>query len=63
MNIHETLKANPIINNDFDYKRAKIELSRISKIIASGCCASTEKAQMFSGSISEFEKRTMNPIF
>ena len=63
MNIHETLKANPVINNDFDYKRAKIELSRLSKIIDSGCCASMGKAQMLSNSISEFEKRTMNPIF
>ena len=63
MMIYETLKANPKINNDFDYKRAKVELSRLSKIIATGCCADAAKAQLFADSVSEYETRTMTPTF
>ena len=63
MMIYDTLKDNPKINNDFDYKRAKIELSRLSKIIATGCCADSAKAQLFADSVREFEERTMSPTF
>ena len=47
------------IDNDFDYRRAKLELSRIAKRIRAGCCASHEKAQKLSNLIAEYEERTM----
>ena len=63
MTITETIEKNGRIDNDFDHKRAKVELGRLARIIATGCCASSGCAQKLSDAISDYERRTMDSPF
>lgn len=60
--ITEKIKKHKTLDNDFDYQRAKVELSRLQKIYSTGCCAVTFDAQRLSNAIREYEKRTMDSI-
>jgi hypothetical protein len=60
MTIYETLKKDRRINNDFDYKRAKVELQSLAKTynICHGI-GHAQKLQLFADAVNEYEQRTM----
>ena len=60
MNIYETLKKDRKINNDFDYKRAKVEFQRLAKTYRACGTGPVDKLQLYSDAISEYEQRTMS---
>ena len=60
MTIYETLKKDRKINNDFDYKRAKVELQKLAKTYNVCGNGPVDKMQLFSDSISEYEQLTMS---
>ena len=60
MTIYETLKKDRRINNDFDYKRAKVEFQKLAKTYNVCGTGPVDKLQLFSDSISEYEQRAMS---
>ena len=62
MTIYETLNKNPKIDNNHDYEKAVVELSRLQKIYSLGGCAVAGDAQRLSNAISDYIRKCKREI-